>query len=181
MQHCIYSCNEIQPCSKIKDTVHPAVSSLEAFSFDESTAKGLDCFTIYRDEIDAHWTGHLPLRNALNLFERARTNYFGGPDELRRLQQEDGIVAVVTGIENCSLIDDGGVCKPGQEVEVESYFVSKRRGMIIECWQTLKSEGVRLAQGKVNLMLLDEKKRRPTTNRNWSSRAHAFVPHHRSR
>ena len=141
-----------------------SLQHIEAFSFDQdNVSTAVDTFTIYRDEIDAHWTGHLPLRNVLNLFERARTNFFGGPDNLRKLQQEDGILAVVTAVTDCSLIDEGVVCYPGQQVDVETVFVAKRKGMILECWQTLKSGTSRLAQGKVSLMMLDANTRRPTS------------------
>jgi acyl-CoA thioesterase FadM len=148
--------------SKVNGNIF-SLKHIEAFSFDDGLPKSVDTFTIYRDEIDAHWTGHLPLRNVLNLFERARTNRFGGPDDLRRLQQEDGILVVVIGIGECSLIDEGVFCCPGQQVDVETASVVKRRGMIVECWQTLKSGTSRLAQGKVDLMMLDAKTRRPTS------------------
>jgi acyl-CoA thioesterase FadM len=139
------------------DKEMPTTSNSKSHLADTST------FTIYRDEIDAHWTGHLPLRNVLNLFERARTNFFGGPEDLRRLQDDDGILAVVTGISDCSLIDEGILLMPGQQVTVETSLCNiKRRGMILECWQTLKSGTSRLAQGKVTLMMLDATKRRPT-------------------
>jgi acyl-CoA thioesterase FadM len=146
------------------------LQDVEAFWMDDATTPPtkLDTFTIYRDEIDAHWTGHLPLRNVLNLFERARSNFFGGPNNLARLQQEDGILSVVTSIGDCSLIDDHGVeCYPGQQVTVETSIVVKRRGMVVECWQTLRTadesgESRRLAQGKVKLMMLDAKTNRPT-------------------
>lgn len=128
-----------------------------------------DYFTIYRDEIDAHWQGHLPLRNVLNLFERSRTNALGGPEGLRRLQEdpENPVTVVVTGISDLTLVEEGVTLIPGQSVAVETAIVMKRRGMVIECHQTLKSTAgtcdARLAQGKVTLMLLNAKTRRPTT------------------
>jgi acyl-CoA thioesterase FadM len=153
-----------------------SLANVEAFEFDNENDKEIpttsnskktlvdtSSFTIYRDEIDAHWTGHLPLRNVLNLFERSRTNLFGGPENLRRLQDDDGVLAVVTGISDCSLIDEGILLTPGQQVTVETSLRNiKRRGMILECWQTLKCGSSRLAQGKVTLMMLDATKRRPT-------------------
>lgn len=126
-----------------------------------------DCFTVYRDEIDAHWQGHLPLRNVLNLMERSRTNALGGPEGLRRLQQdkENGVVVVVTGVSDLTLVEEGVTLVPGRKLVVETAFVVKRRGMILECYQTLRttSSDARLAQGKVTLMLLDATTRRPTT------------------
>ena len=85
--------------------------------------------TIQRDELDAHVPNQLPLRTILNYFERSRTNLFGGPNNLRKLQEEDGILAVVTSTRDLSLVwedDDGsGVLAPvdvraGDVVEVES-------------------------------------------------------------
>jgi acyl-CoA thioesterase FadM len=126
----------------------------------------VSCSTVYRDEIDAHWPAHLPLRNILNLFERSRSDMLGGPGMLRKFQEEDGIVFVVTAIRGCSLIDEGVVCYPGQKVHTETIAVARRKGMVFECYQTVKdaSSSSRIAQGQVNLMLLDAKTRRPTTN-----------------
>lgn len=133
------------------------------FNNAESGINSRDSFTIYRDEIDAHWTGHLPLRNVLNLFERSRTIAFGGPNELQRLQN-DGILAVVTSIGDCSLIDENIEVHPGQEVIVDTCCIIKRKGMIMEFYQTLESDcGSRLAQGKVTLMMINEASRRPTS------------------
>ena len=140
---------------------------IEHFSFDEdeSVVKGTSyTFPVHRDEIDAHWQGHLPLRNVLNYFERARSNAIGGPDSLQRLQMEDDILVVVASIGDCSLIDENKIVCPGESVSVETSYVVKRRGMIIECYQTLKGDnGSRLAQGKVTLMLIKNSTRRPTS------------------
>lgn len=45
----------------------------------------------------------LPLRNAMNFFERSRTNYLGGPAALRKMQVDADILWVVTSV------DDGEV------------------------------------------------------------------------
>lgn len=145
-----------------------SLEHIEPFSFDEeeSAVTGTAyAFPVHRDEIDAHWTGHLPLRNVLNFFERARSSWFGGPDDLQRLQMEEDIIVVVASIGDCSLIDDqGSTVYPGEFVSVETSYVVKRRGMVIDCYQTLKAEnGSRLAQGKVTLMLIKNSTRRPTS------------------
>ena len=121
-------------------------------------------FTVYRDEVDAHWPNHIPLRSILNFMERCRSASLGGPDALRSLQEDDGIVVVVTGIQSCSLIDEGVVYYPGQVISSDSFLVSKRKGMVLECYQTIQYGSKRIAQGRVNLMLLDSKTRRPTRN-----------------
>jgi len=139
---------------------------IDPFSFDNGVVvQGTtDTFTVYRDDIDAHWTGHLPLRNVLNLFERSRTNIIGGPDDLRRLQTDHGILIVVASIGDCSLIDEDVTINPGQSVSVETSYVVKRKGMIVDCYQTLKSDNdSRLAQGRVTLMMIDTETHRPTS------------------
>ena len=139
---------------------------IEPISFDDGVVvQGTtDTFTVYRDEIDAHWTGHLPLRNVLNLFERSRTNIVGGPDDLRRLQTDHGILIVVASIGDCSLIDENTTINPGQSVSVETSYVVKRKGMIVDCYQTLKSDDdYRLAQGRVTLMMINTETYRPTS------------------
>jgi acyl-CoA thioesterase FadM len=144
-----------------------SLQHIEPFSFhDYETSEGTtNTFTVYRDEIDAHWTGHIPLRGVLNLCERARSNLLGGPSDLQKLQKEDGILVVVTSIEDCSLIDENTFVHPGQSISVETSFVIKRKGMIVECYQTLKSDNhdSRLAQGKITLMMINDSTRRPTS------------------
>jgi len=125
-------------------------------------------FTPYHDEFDVHrrrrrrpdeddilYGYHIPLRNAMNFFERSRSTYLGGPDSLRRMQEEDDLVWVVTGVDGGELLldpvavedlsDDGAWAPwegddaarwhpaPGREVIVQTNFFAKRRGMIVEC------------------------------------------------
>jgi acyl-CoA thioesterase FadM len=173
--------------SRPTQALHSSLEDISQFDMDSIKPNFMckeDYFTVYRDEIDAHWQGHLPLRNVLNLFERSRTNALGGPDGLRRMQEDDenAVVVVVTGVSDLTLIDEGTMLIPGQVVAVETAMVVKRRGMVVECYQTLRStpgssdvgdsagkdkeadcSTARLAQGKVTLMMLDAKTRRPTT------------------
>lgn len=161
--------------------LHSSLENITSFDMDTIQPNFIckeDFFTVYRDEIDAHWQGHLPLRNVLNLFERSRTNALGGPEGLRRMQEDDEnpVLAVVTGVSDLTLIDEGTLLIPGQVVAVETAMVVKRRGMVVECYQTLRSTSsdnlgkreatnsctARLAQGKVTLMMLDARTRRPT-------------------
>lgn len=145
-----------------------SLQHIEPFAFGKTASVGKITtleFHIYRDEIDAHWQGHLPLRNVLNLFERARSTLLGGSDELKRLQNEYGILAVVTGMTDCSLIDEDTMVYPGQTVLVATSCIIKRKGMVVECYQTLLTkEKNRLAQGIITLMMVDSVKGRPTSN-----------------
>lgn len=125
-------------------------------------------FLLYRDEFDINLHGRLPLRNAMNPFERARSNGIGGPDALRRLQQEDGLIFVVTSIDEAALIhNDAVLCRPGSAVTVTTTVQVKRRGMIRflhTMWANDKC-GVpqRVAQAVVVLMTLDAATRKPSS------------------
>ena len=141
---------------------------IEPFSLDEndSIVKGAShTCPIYRDEIDAHRNGQVPLRIVLNLFERARSNLLGGPDDLQRLQVEDDILVVVASMTDCSLMDENdNPIYPGQNLTVETSYEVKRRGMVLDCYQTLVDDkGSRLAQGLVTLMFIKNSTRRPTS------------------
>lgn len=161
-------------------------------AFDESSGAIVrSVFSPYRDEFDPTLPHRMPLRNVLNLFERARTDYLGGPDALRKMESEDNIVWVVTSVDNCELCNIGEAgweeeardesddppsslvqCRPGETVTVKTNFVSKRGGMILDCNQMLlvpawdatlkKYRNRRLAQATITIMALDAKKRRPS-------------------
>ena len=130
----------------------------------------------YHDEFDLHTQHHIPIRSAVNFFERSRTSFLGGPDILRRMKEEDDILWVVTAIDEGELFLDsnivlehavGSSCDveekqavessmfpiPGREVTVQTHFRSKRRGMILECQHRLYME-VNVTDGKTNRRLL---------------------------
>ena len=142
-----------------------AVPNPEPFAVDEDGgATSSHSFPIYRDEIDAHWPGHLPLRNVLKLFEQGRSVDLGGPSALKKLKEDDGILSVVASISDFCLIDEGAICHAGDEVAVEAIYVMKRKGMIFECFQTLTKDGRRLAQGMTTIMMISDRTGRPTAN-----------------
>jgi acyl-CoA thioesterase FadM len=104
----------------------------------------------------------------MNPFERARSNSLGGPDSLRRLQQEDGLIFVVTNIEEAALIrNDAVVCRPGTQVTVTTAVQVKRRGMIrfLHTMWAPDTGGTlqRVAQAVIVLMTLDAETRKPTS------------------
>jgi acyl-CoA thioesterase FadM len=125
-------------------------------------------FLLYRDEFDINLHGRLPLRNVMNPFERSRSNGLGGPDTLRRLQEEDGLIFVVTSVDEAALIhNDGVLCRPGSTVTVTTVVQIKRRG-IMRFLHTMWADddsGVphRVAQAVVVLMTLDAATRKPTS------------------
>jgi acyl-CoA thioesterase FadM len=163
----------------------PEPPPLEPTSKAASDKEIVSTFTVFRDEFDSHLDGHLPLRSVLNLFERARSDCLGGPDQLRRLQEQDSILFVVVAIDDLSLVrwnpgtsaaatDTNTVVTPddqrrqrllsaGQQVQVTTDYVVKRSGMILECQQTAWVQGSRMAQGVVTLMALNAQTRRPTS------------------
>lgn len=120
-------------------------------------------YTVFRDEFDGHLPGRLPVRSIMNLFERSRTDWLGGPEGLRRLQKEDERIFVVIGTAELSLVDGSVQCRPGDTVTVQTKFSTKKRGMRIECEHTAFCHGQRIAQGMVSLLTLDAKSRRPTS------------------
>lgn len=65
----------------------------------------------YHDEFDNNNGGvpHsniIPIRNALNFFQRSLSNYFGGPEAMRRMQVEDDLLWVVTSVDDGELFLD---------------------------------------------------------------------------
>lgn len=121
-------------------------------------------FVAYRDEFDPSMRSHLPLTSVLNHLERPRTNVFGGPKELRRLQEEDGIVVVVTGIRDLCLLPHATESLIGGVVTVETVYDMRKGGMRFDLFQTMyTSAGERLAQGIVTLYTLNKETFRPTS------------------
>ena len=124
-----------------------------------------DTFRLFRDEFDAHSSTHIPLRNVLTLFERSRSNFLGGPDALRTLKEEHGLLFVVTKVNHCCKFPIDNAVRPGEVVLVQTTFQVKRKGMIIDCQQTLKNaSGQRVAQATVSLMTIDAETFKPSTN-----------------
>lgn len=131
-----------------------------------------DCFPTYRDEFDPHLTTHMSLSNVLNLMERARSNVLGGPDCLRRLQQDDNILTVITGFRDLALVDyDKALVSPlipgRSNIRVETVVVTKRRGTMIDCYHTATLDGKNIsgrhgmAQGVATLLAIDAITKRP--------------------
>mmetsp|Transcript_7122 Transcript_7122/g.11865 ORF Transcript_7122/g.11865 Transcript_7122/m.11865 type:complete len:368 (-) Transcript_7122:713-1816(-) len=186
----IYNTSTLTIASPTKSGELPHQYHPNAPPFDESSGATVRSkFSPYRDEFDPTLPHRMPLRNVLNLFERARTDFLGGPDALRKMESEDNVVWVVTGIDHCELCNLGeagweeesngdGVsaslvqCLPGQSVTVKTNFVSRRGAKIFDCNQMLlvpawdeeicEYRNRRLAQATITMMALDAKKRRPT-------------------
>lgn len=158
---------------------------------------------IYQDELNNHYQHNcyiIPLRNAMNLFERSRTTYLGGPDILFKMQHDDDLLWVVTNIKDGQLIHDSlilsGVSKkdnndvditPGEyeeeenekdtyvllsnkealltdtnfhpipltEVIVQTSYVTKRRGTVVECKHQLWMEVDNIIMDKDDNMIVD--------------------------
>lgn len=132
-----------------------------------------DVFTIHRDEFDVHLpNGTIPIRTALNLFERQRSNWLGGPHVLKQMMKEYNLQWVVTSIDDLEIFTtcsssrtthqgQNGVL-PGMKVEVRSSIQVKRRGMILEFHQDVILGQLVLARGVVTICAIDAQKGRPT-------------------
>lgn len=123
---------------------------------------------LHRDEFDPHHPNHLPLRSVLNLCERSRSNYIGGPDALSRVQNEDNILIVVTGIDD--LISFPQHSYPKQRVRVVTHFVPKRRGLLCEARHYLFDDETNkpIAQALVTMVAMNATSKRPTQWPFWS-------------
>mmetsp|Transcript_21869 Transcript_21869/g.33207 ORF Transcript_21869/g.33207 Transcript_21869/m.33207 type:complete len:383 (-) Transcript_21869:406-1554(-) len=141
-------------------------------------------FTIHRDEFDVHMPGVVPLSTTLSLFERTRSDSLGGPYQLRRMQEEDNLLWVVTSLDDLQIDDTGNKCvlQPGDELHVSMYCTVKRKGMIIVCDQEIWVRGdtqkninggvnsdndddsIVLAKGTCTICAIDSIRGRPTSN-----------------
>ena len=141
-------------------------------------------YTPYHDEFDhfnfEHGSCYIPLRNAMNFFERARSDFLGGPDALRKMQIEDDLIWVVTGVENGKLFTGDnslhqessndnvsvGDDRP-KEVIVQTMFDVKRRGMILDChhklWMEDGKHKILIGQATCVILALKGSTRRPTS------------------
>ena len=83
-------------------------SSLQVLTLDQNCKIDEKIYTPFHDEFDHHILNnnssdhnyYIPIRNAMNFFERSRSDALGGPDSLRKMQVEDDLIWVVTGVEN---------------------------------------------------------------------------------
>lgn len=133
---------------------------------DTKKTKLVDSFTAYRDEFDPHLKSHLPLHGVLKHFERIRTNSLGGPTKLRELQEDHGLLFVLTGIKDLHLVDHSspGTVLLNEKLRVEATFAVRRGGMRIDVYQTLfSSHGDRIAQGVISLTTINKDTFRPTS------------------
>ena len=144
--------------------VTPALNVESAADNSLVATKAVHHDTLHRDEFDAHHPHHLPLRSVLNLCERARSNYIGGPDALSRLHQDENVLVVVTGINDLCSFEHHSY--PRQRVRVESTFVPKRRGMVCECRHFIYDDENNdpIAQAFVTMVALNATNKRPTTD-----------------
>eukprot|EP00977_Amphora_coffeiformis_P013554 scaffold3586_cov164-Amphora_coffeaeformis.AAC.5 len=145
----------------------PAFTPIDDSSLTMTGGSSTDSFAAYRDEFDPLFVSHLPLPSVLNHFERPRSNLLGGPQELRRAQQEDGIIFVVGGIQELCLLGRDGKQQDslvGDTLTVTTFCQVRKGGMRTDLYQTIyTSDGERMAQGIVTLYALNQETRRPTS------------------
>jgi acyl-CoA thioesterase FadM len=74
------------------------------------------------DQTTSRHNYYIPIRNAMNFFERSRSDFLGGPDALRKMQVEDDLIWVVTGVENGKLFDhDSAQTRDMDDISVNEY------------------------------------------------------------
>ena len=89
-------------------------STLQDLTLNQNCKVDEKIYTPFHDEFDHHafdenssdHSYYIPIRNAMNFFERSRSDALGGPDSLRKMQVEDDLIWVVTGVENGRLFFD---------------------------------------------------------------------------
>ena len=131
----------------------------------------VNTYTIYKDEFEHN--NHLSLATILNYFERPRSQSFGGATGLSKLRN-DGIFAVVTRVDNLRLWATKKDLVPGDTVHVHSYAMLRRKSMI-RYKQMAYVHGILLAQGEIDVMLIDSTTRRPKPLPEWTLRE-IFAP-----
>jgi len=180
-----------QPLFEDKTSSRSWLPQPQPFQIPSTSSSCIYSFPTFRDEYDTHLSTHLPLFSLLKLFERCRSNMLGGPNELEKLQNEHGLLFVVTSVKDGSLVCYEDIMKyntvvmtPGVEVFVKTDVVVKRKGMIIDCYHTaflkIQSDekgkdaaeeegrgkvenGVIIGQAIISLMSIDGTSRRPTS------------------
>ncbi|EJK71269.1 hypothetical protein THAOC_07312 [Thalassiosira oceanica] len=136
----------------------------------------IPCDGVSQQEEKAEY--YVSVRSAMCYFERARSTFLGGPDMLRKLQEEENLLYVVTSNSDChvyfdTILVEGGIegelemkLRPGDEVTVQTMFSVRRRGMIVDCRHRLYlGDGPRrlLAKATITIMALNGTTRRPTS------------------
>ena len=164
-----------------------AITTHPSSRFIPDSISSINSFSIHRDELvvldmtgdtlsrEIHYM--LPLRSILNLFERSRSNFLGGPQILRQMQTENHILWVVTSIDDLVLHypenSHPTFLYPGQTVMVKTVAVAKRKGMIVEFHQTAEivddlhrnsRSGIKIATGTVTICAVDTVNGKPTSN-----------------
>lgn len=86
--------SHILPDRFVRDALSPSATAITGGSV-------TGVFDTYRDDYPLSVSSYMPLYKMLNLFERSRSNWLGGPEILHRLQQ-DGILCVVWSLSDLS-------------------------------------------------------------------------------
>jgi len=148
----------------------------EVLDIDGSWIEQIDSFRLFQDEIEMRFlndkqTSFLSLFTVMKLFERSRSNFIGGPDNLKRLKDEEGLLCVVTSVDNGALqgnaLDDYK-SDTDLTLKVKNNFHIKRKKMI-DCYQTLLSldHTSIIAQAKISILAIDSESRRPKAIPKW--------------
>lgn len=128
---------------------------------DTVSEKNADLSSTYRVYPHYMIDGMLPLTPIFTFMERIRTDCIGGSANLNRLREEDGILLMVTTVRQVSSCSPP--LQPGDNIVVGAHISSKRKGMILECQQTVRtSEGDLIARAVVDICHVKANSFRPT-------------------
>lgn len=157
--------NSAQLTLQFSDTLTISEELIQNISADSIISN--DTFKIHRDEIDFDGkTSFVPLRSVMNFFERSRSNFLGGPNVLRKMQEVDGVIWVVTSVDQTCLFPKSCRIYPGDDLVVRTSFCFKRKS-VLECCQTLLVNDERVAQSTITIWCLDNVTRRPKAAPQW--------------
>jgi acyl-CoA thioesterase FadM len=127
-------------------------------------------YRTYRDELDPDH--RIPLHTHLKYFERSRSDSLGGPSSLRKLQEQENILVVVTSNHNCeSLVvassDVHETIDERRTVRVTTGIRLRRRASVVECYQTAWFESKPIARALTTVMVIDATSKRPSPLPDW--------------
>lgn len=153
----------LDPTEPLMVAADPADAAQDSSSYYYTVKQSIPT---YRDEFDPHLPSHLSLANVFNFWERTRTNSLGGPNALERLQNQDGMLVVVTGYRDVTLVDhDQDALIPGESIEIVTVIDAggrrKRKRARLDFVHTAYSRGQRIAQGIATCLVIDKTTKRP--------------------
>jgi acyl-CoA thioesterase FadM len=138
-------------------------------------------YVTHRDEFDTNY--RIPLHTHLKYFERSRSDALGGPRSLRKLQEQENVLVVVTSNHDCeSLVvlasdnDDETMDERAiSTVRVTTGVRLRRRSSVVECYQTACFKSKPIARALTTVMVIDAASKKPTPLPDWVLQENQFL------